>query len=155
MIQPVAATQVSSPYSQHPASFCIDGNLKTVCYTNGHPFPWLAIELPGGLSVTSIKLTLGHGAYIKNLEARVCDSVASLNDHQRFAAGVLLATFAGPGTNGETIQLASADRGGVPGTFLVLQTNPNPQGSSAFSLREVQMFGHTIGELILRCNIIF
>ena len=124
------------------ADRCIDGHIDNFCHTtNHHPFPWLAMEYVGSITVVNIKIYNRNdccGDKTKDLEVYVSNTLPH-TAQERFPEGNKLGSFKGPGTNGEVIELAVAEEEAPVGKFVIIQMQ-----STHINLAEVTVFGESV-----------
>ena len=81
-----------------------------MCHTNHEQAPWLALDYGDGVRVSVEKVVLyntdHNAARTKNIEVRISDQLPA-SAASMFSGGDLLGTFAGPGTPGQLIEIAS------------------------------------------------
>ena len=111
-LPPVRAS-LSTTYQNFHASNCIDGDvgergLDSLCHSHWGVAPWLAIDYGKLVSVRRVEIfnRLGCcGNRAKNVDVRVSD-ILPTTDKQMFSGGTLLGHFAGPGTDGQLINVS-------------------------------------------------
>ena len=111
-LPPVRAS-LSTTYSNLYAWLCIDGDVGeggvgSLCHSYGGVAPWLAIDYGKLVSVRRVEIfnRLGCcGNRAKNVDVRVSNNLPT-TDKQMFSGGALLGHFAGPGTDGQLINVS-------------------------------------------------
>ena len=117
----LSATQ-SSTYAgdiKHPAAYCIDGETRpgkgmrkyAFCHTQRERYPWFAADYGKTYVIERVKIFNRHdccGKRTRNVEVRVSEELPT-SASQKFSGGSLLGTFAGPGSNGQHIEISGGD----------------------------------------------
>ena len=137
---------MSSSWPRYPAERCIDGGVtggSSVCHTKNEKAPWLAVDFGAVVTVERVVIhNMGDFGYrLRNAEVRVADQLPS-SGQQMFTEGQLLATFTGPGKDGEVVTLTSST--GLGGRFVIVQMDFSP-GTDNLNLNEVTVWGKIQG----------
>ena len=142
---------MSSTYTKFKAELCINGKIggkDDMCATQDtlgrpDPAPWFAIDYGSQVSVGKVVLANRInccGARMKKVEVRLSDELPT-NAKSMFTSGHLLGKFAGPGTNGQKVEIKSKDGwGGLVGRYLIVQMDKTDK-PDALNLKEVTVFG--------------
>ena len=124
----------------HDAEKCIDGitDGSNMCHTNHEQAPWLALDYGDGVRVSVEKVVLyntdHNAARTKNIEVRISDQLPA-SAASTFSGGDLLGTFAGPGTPGQRIEIASGGNWLMKmGRYVIVQMDND---NEPLSLKEV------------------
>ena len=135
-------------YFQNAASsapgLCIDGFKAGPCEPNcfchtdcTETSPWLALEFHETVDVTKVVLynrdDNSYATRLKNVKVRVTQELPTSGD-KMFTGGQLLGTFAGPGGQGQVIELENSVK---TGKYVLVQMDAR----DCLHLREVEAYG--------------
>ena len=151
-----ATASMSSTLGGYKAEHCINGKddgkeygtpNPDMCSSQhgkkSDPAPWFAIDYGSQVSVGKVVLANRInccGARMKKVEVRLSDELPT-NAKSMFTSGHLLGKFAGPGTNGQKIEIKSKGGwGGLVGRYLIVQMDKTDK-PDALNLKEVTAFG--------------
>ena len=100
----------SSTNDIHVAERCIDGDIKSFCYTvdGEHPSPWLAIDYKTSVTVQRVEIFNRVdccGERTRNVDVRIANELPT-SASEMFTGGTLFGHFAGPGANGQHINIS-------------------------------------------------
>jgi len=148
-LQPSTAS-MSSTFSKYVAENCIDGNWGDdgkFCHTRKpEDAPWFAIDYGSKVSVAKVVLENRAdccGDRTANVEVRLSDELPEMSDDGKnmFTGGQLIATYAGPGAEMETIEIKS-NKGweNFVGRYLIIQMDKSEK-PHFLNLQEVTGFG--------------
>ena len=162
----LSSTYTSKRYHL-PGTKCMDGkyNHHSMCHTKGERFPWLTLYYGSKVAVGKtvlvnrkdiiliiiiIMVLLNRidccGGRTRNVEVRLSNfpPINGVNWEQgkKFTGGRLIGKFAGPGTNGQNIEIKSNwGWEGKTGSFLTIQMD---NGEDPLNLQEVIAFGNKV-----------
>ena len=155
-LRPVAST-MSSVYSDRVGDRCINditaGPIRTdVCTTQAEEAPWLALSF-GEENIVSLEKVViynrndQHGSRTKNVEVRLANELPE-SGTEMFSRGELLGTFAGPGSQGQQIEIISPEGWEQKmGIFLIIQMNMG-KSKDHLNLNEVFAYGIEAEKLV-------
>ena len=107
------------------------------------PAPWFAIDYGGRVSVGKVVLANRInccGDRTSKVEVRLSDELPT-DGKSMFTGGQLLGKFAGPGRNGQQVEIKSVDGWGRKvGRYLIVQMDKTDK-PNALNLKEVTAFG--------------
>ena len=156
-LKPIKAF-MSSTHTKFKAELCIngkddgpdEGNNPDMCSTQdtwggkkADPAPWIALDFGSQVSVGKVVLANRInccGDRTSKVEVRLSDELPT-DGKSMFTSGHLLGKFAGPGTNGQKVEIKSKDGwGGLVGRYLIVQMDKT-DNPAALNLKEVTAFG--------------
>ena len=151
-LSPVAATLSTTHRKQFSAEKCIDGVTngnyqKDLCHSKRELAPWLALDYGNGAKVSVETVVLFPRTdccwtRTKNVQIRLANKLP-VSGNKLFQGGELLATFKGPATRGEKVEIKSVSGWEKKfGRFLIIQMN-NGDGrpNLHLNLKEAFAFG--------------
>ena len=150
---------MSSTHTKYSAEKCINGKVggaEDMCSTQdtfdgkkADPAPWFAIDYGDKSRVSVGKVVLANranccGQRTAAVEVRLSDELPA-DGKSMFKSGHLLATYAGPGKNGEKIEIKSKEGWEkIVGRYLLIQMDKTEKPDS-LNLQEVTAFGKQLG----------
>ena len=142
---------MSSTHTKFKAELCINGKIggtEDMCATQDtlgqpDPAPWFAIDYGDRVSVGKVVLANRIdccGERTSKVEVRLSDELPT-DGKRMFTGGQLLGKFAGPGSNGQKVEIKSVDGWvGIAGRYLIVQMDKTDKPGS-LNLKEVTAFG--------------
>ena len=151
---------MSSTHTKYKAKYCIngkddgpdEGKNHDMCATqdtwNGKkadPAPWIALDFGDEARVSVGKVVLANrinccGKRTARVEVRLSNELPT-NGKIMFTGGHMIAQFAGPGSNGEKIEIESwKGWDSLVGRYLIVQMDKTDKPDS-LNLKEVTAFG--------------
>jgi len=149
----LSSTLVSSFGHNYTASVCIDGVTKVqhfkfapqICKSKKELAPWLALDYGNGSKVSVEKVFLFNRkdfgfAKTKNVQIRISNKLPA-NGKAIFTGGVVLGTFKGPATRGQTVEIHSGPGWEKKtGRYLIIQMDMGKR-ENVLNLIEAYAFG--------------
>ena len=153
---------MSSTHTKFKAELCINGKDDgpdkgadaDMCSTQdtwggkkADPAPWIALDFGDEARVSVGKVVLANrinccGKRTAKVEVRLANELPA-DGASMFTDGKLLGEFAGPGQNGQKIEIESEEGWeGTVGRYLIIQFDKTDKPDS-FNLKEVTAFGKT------------
>lgn len=157
-LKPTTAS-MSSTHTKFKAELCIngkddgpdEGKNTDMCSTldgkKADPAPWIALDFGDEARVSVGKVVLANrinccGKRTAKVEVRLANELPA-DGASMFTDGKLLGEFAGPGENGQKIEIESEEGWeGMVGRYLIVQMDKSDKPDS-LNLKEVTAFGKT------------